>query len=67
MNEIQKEMLQISSLQLLDELPDGDCLVQDTESMAVRGVAFCYVLTRDGAVQNIDYHYKTAHAAPKTP
>lgn len=67
MNETQKEMLQISHLQLLDELPDGDCLVQDKESMAVKGVAFCYILTRDGAVQNIDYHYKTAHAETKTP
>ncbi|RMF91540.1 MAG: hypothetical protein D6736_05000 [Nitrospinota bacterium] len=61
MNDIQKEMLRISHLRFLDELPDGDCLVQDTESEAVRGVAFCYILTRDGAVQNIDYHYRTAH------
>ena len=46
-----------------NELKSGDLLVRDTETMAVRGVYFCYILTKEGYVQNIDYHYRTKQAA----
>ena len=54
MTEKQRAVLESSDLELLDELKSGDLLVRDTEVMAVRGVYFCYVLTKEGAVQNID-------------
>ena len=57
MTDKQRAVLESSALELLDELKDGDLLVRDTESMAVRGVYYCYVLTTEGYVQNIDYHY----------
>jgi hypothetical protein len=63
MTEKQRAVLEASDLELLDELPSGDLLVRDTEAMAVRGVYFCYVLTKEGAVQNIDWHYRAKQAA----
>jgi len=63
MTEKQRAVLESSDLELLDELKSGDLLVRDTEAMGVRGVYFCYVLTQQGAVQNIDYHYRTKQAA----
>jgi len=50
-------------LELLDELKSGDLLVRDTEAMAVRGVYFCYILTKEGYVQNIDWYYRAKQAA----
>jgi hypothetical protein len=50
MTEKQKAVLEASDLALLDELKNGDLLVQDTEAMAIRGVYFCYILTKEGAV-----------------
>lgn len=63
MTQRQQAVLEASDLELLDELKSGDLLVRDTEAMAVRGVYFCYILTTDGAVQNIDYHYRLKQAA----
>jgi hypothetical protein len=63
MTEKQRAVLESSDLELLDELKNGDLLVRDTECMAIRGVYFCYVLTKEGAVQNIDYYYRTRQAA----
>jgi hypothetical protein len=63
MTEKQRAVLEASDLELLDELKSGDLLVRDTEAMAVRGVYYCYVLTKEGYVQNIDYHYRTRQAA----
>jgi hypothetical protein len=63
MTEKQKAVLEASDLELLDEMKDGNLLVRDTEAMAVRGVYFAYILTQDGSVQNIDYHYRTRQAA----
>jgi hypothetical protein len=63
MTEKQRAVLDASDLELLDELKSGDLLVRDTEAMAVRGVYYCYVLTKEGYVQNIDYHYRTRQAA----
>jgi len=63
MTEKQRAVLESSDLELLDELKSGDLLVRDTECMAVRGVYFCYVLTKDGHVQNIDYYYRTRQTA----
>jgi hypothetical protein len=63
MTEKQRAVLEASDLELLDELNSGDLLVRDTEAMAVRGVYYCYVLTKEGYVQNIDYHYRTRQAA----
>jgi hypothetical protein len=63
MTEKQRAVLESSDLELLDELKSGDLLVRDTEAMAVRGVYFCYILTKEGSVQNIDYHYRTRQAA----
>ena len=63
MTEKQRAVLESSALELLDEMKDGNLLVRDTESMAVRGVYFCYILTKEGYVQNIDYHYRTRQAA----
>jgi hypothetical protein len=54
MTEKQQAVLEASDLELLDELQSGDLLVRDTEAMAVRGVYFCYILTKEGYVQNID-------------
>jgi hypothetical protein len=31
--------------------------------MAVRGVYLCYILSKEGSVQNIDYYYRTRQAA----
>ena len=59
----QKAVLESSDLELLDELKNGDLLVRDTEIMPVRGIYACYVLTQEGAVQNIDYYYRTRKAA----
>jgi hypothetical protein len=61
--EKQRAVLESSDLELLDELKNGDLLVRDTEAMAIRGVYFCYILTKEGSVQNIDYHYRTRQAA----
>ena len=61
MTEKQRAVLESSPLELLDELKDGDLLVRDTECMAIRGLYYCYVLTKEGYVQNIDYHYRTMH------
>lgn len=66
MTEKQQAVLESSDLELLDELKSGDLLVRDTEAMAIRGVYFCYVLTKEGSVQNIDYHYRTRQAAGTT-
>jgi hypothetical protein len=66
MTEKQQVVLNSSDLELLDELKSGDLLVRDTECMAIRGVYFCYILTKEGSVQNIDYHYRTKQAAAKT-
>jgi hypothetical protein len=66
MTERQKAVLDASDLEQLDELKNGDLLVRDTEAMAIRGVYFCYILTKEGSVQNIDYHYRTKQAAAKT-
>jgi hypothetical protein len=63
MTEKQKAVLEASDLELLDEMKDGNLLVRDTEAMAVRGVYFAYILTQEGSVQNIDYHYRTRQAA----
>jgi hypothetical protein len=63
MTEKQRAVLEASDLELLDELKSGDLLVRDTEAMAVRGVYYCYVLTKEGYVQNIDYYYRTRQAA----
>jgi hypothetical protein len=63
MTEKQRTVLEASDLELLDELKSGDLLVRDTEVMAVRGVYLCYILTKEGYVQNIDYHYRTRQAA----
>jgi hypothetical protein len=63
MTEKQRAVLEASDLELLDELKSGDLLVRDTEAMAVRGIYFCYILTQQGSVQNIDYHYRTKQAA----
>ena len=66
MTEKQRAVLESSELELLDELKDGDVLVRDKESMAVRVVYYCYVLTKEGYVQNIDYHYRTMHGVGQT-
>jgi hypothetical protein len=66
MTEKQRAVLESSDLELLDELKSGDLLVRDTEVMAVRGVYLCYVLTPEGYVQNIDWHYRARQAARKT-
>jgi hypothetical protein len=66
MTEKQRAVLESSDLELLDELKDGNLLVRDKECMAVRGVYFCYVLTKEGYVQNIDYHYRTVHGIGQT-
>jgi hypothetical protein len=58
MTEKQRAVLEASDMELLDEMKDGNLLVRDTENMAVRGVYFCYILTKEGYVQNIDYHYR---------
>jgi hypothetical protein len=58
MTEKQQAVLKASDLEWLDELQSGDLLVRDTEAMAVRGVYFCYILTKEGSVQNIDWHYR---------
>ena len=63
MTEKQKAVLEASDLELLDEMKDGNLLVRDTEAMSIRGVYFAYILTKDGSVQNIDYHYRTRQAA----
>ena len=63
MTEKQKAVLEASDMELLDELKNGNLLVRDTEAMAVRGVYFCYIMSPDGGVQNIDYHYRTRQAA----
>lgn len=63
MTEKQRAVLEASDLELLDELKSGDLLVRDTEAMAVRGVYFCYVLTKEGAVQNIDWYYQKRQQA----
>lgn len=63
MTQKQQAVLEASDLELLDELKSGDLLVRDTDVMAVRGVYLCYILTTDGAVQNIDYHYRIKQAA----
>jgi hypothetical protein len=63
MTEQQRAVLEASDLELLDELKSGDLLVRDTEVMAVRGVYFCYVLTKEGAVQNIDWYYQKRQQA----
>jgi hypothetical protein len=62
MTEKQRAVLESSPLELLDELRNGDLLVRDTECMAIRGVYFCYVLTKEGYVQNIDYYYRSRQA-----
>ena len=56
MTEKQKAVLEASDLELLDELKNGNLLVRDTEAMAIRGVYFCYILSQEGSIQNIDYH-----------
>jgi hypothetical protein len=61
--EKQQAVLKTSDLELLDELKNGDLLVRDTETMAIRGVYCCYILTKEGYVQNIDWHYRTKQAA----
>ncbi len=66
MTEQQKKVVESSKLIFLDYLPDQDCLVQDPESFFTRAFNICYVLTKDGAVQNIDYHYKTEHQPATT-
>ena len=66
MTEKQRAVLESSELELLDELKDGNLLVRDKECMGIRGVYFCYVLTKEGYVQNIDYHYRTMHAAAQS-
>jgi hypothetical protein len=63
MTDKQKAVLEASDLELLDELKNGNLLVRDTETMAIRGVYFCYIMSPDGGVQNIDYHYRTRQAA----
>jgi hypothetical protein len=63
MTEKQQAVLEASDLERLDELQSGDLLVRDTEAMAIRGVYFCYILTREGSVQNIDWHYRAKQAA----
>jgi hypothetical protein len=63
MTEKQKAVLEASDLELLDELKDGNLLVRDTEAMAIRGVYFAYIMTQEGSIQNIDYHYRTRQAA----
>jgi hypothetical protein len=63
MTEKQRAVLEASDLELLDELKSGDLLVRDTEAMAVRGVYFCYILTQEGAVQNIDWYYQKRQQA----
>jgi hypothetical protein len=63
MTEKQKAVLEASDLELLDEMKDGHLLVRDTEAMAIRGVYFCYIMSLDGSIQNIDYHYRTRQAA----
>jgi len=63
MTEKQKAVLEASDLELLDELKNGNLLVRDTEGMAIRGVYFCYIMSQDGGIQNIDYHYRTRQAA----
>ena len=62
MTERQQAVLEASDFELLDELQSGDLLVRDTEAMAVRGVYFCYILTKEGYVQNIDWHYRAKQA-----
>ena len=39
----------------LDELPDGDLLVEDKDGYGP------YILTRDGKVQEVKYHYHIWH------
>jgi hypothetical protein len=63
MTQKQEAVLKASDLELLDELKSGDLLVRDTEAMAIRGVYFCYILTQEGYVQNIDWHYRAKQAA----
>ncbi|MBI4639812.1 MAG: hypothetical protein HY731_03915 [Candidatus Tectomicrobia bacterium] len=65
MTDQQKKVIESSKLIFLDYLPDQDCLVQDPESFT-RAFNICYVLTKDGSVQNIDYHYKTEHQVGAT-
>jgi hypothetical protein len=66
MTDKQRAVVESSDLELLDELNGGNLLVRDTEVMAVRGVYLCYVLTTEGSVQNIDYHYRTKAAAAQS-
>jgi hypothetical protein len=66
MTEKQRAVLESSDLEQLDELKDGNLLVRDTETMAVRGVYLCYILTKEGYVQNIDYHYRTRQPGAPT-
>ena len=63
MTDKQRAVLDSSDLELLDELKSGDLLVRDTEVMAVRGVYLCYILTKEGAVQNIDWYYQKRQQA----
>jgi hypothetical protein len=66
MTEKQRAVLESSELELLDELKNGNLLVRDKECMAVRGVYLCYVLTKEGYVQNIDYHYRVVQGVGQT-
>lgn len=66
MTEKQRAVVESSDLELLDEMKDGNLLVRDTECMGIRGVYFSYILTKEGSVQNIDYHYRTRAAAAQS-
>ncbi len=61
MTEQQKRSLEVSTLKVADALPDGDLLVWDDELGPNRAAQWAFVLTKDGAVQTVDWHYKRVH------
>jgi hypothetical protein len=63
MTDQQTRMLEVTTLQVADALPDGDLLVWDPEHGPNRAAKWAFVLTRDGAVQTVDWHYARVHGA----
>lgn len=63
MTEQQTRMLELTTLQVADALPDGDLLVWDREHGPNRAALWAFVLTRDGQVQTVDWHYQRVHNA----
>ena len=57
------------NLRVAQSLEDGDLLVLDTQRslISVTGNSGPYIITRDGALQDVNYHYQTRHAMPDVP